>query len=60
VLPVSLDGPFAIASLVFSNVYSLDTLFILFSIPKGIIFPTNQSVTFLPNVEVLKSNEKKM
>jgi hypothetical protein len=32
------------------------------NIPKGIIlgviFPNNQSVTFLPNVEVLKSNEK--
>jgi hypothetical protein len=34
------------------------------NIPKGIIlgiiFPNNQSVTFLPNVEVLKSNEKKV
>jgi hypothetical protein len=32
------------------------------NIPKGIIlgviFPNNQSVTFLPNVEVLKSIEK--
>ena len=63
VLPVSLHGPFAIASSVFSNVYSLNTLFILFSISKkiilGVIFPPNQSVTFLPNAEVLKSNEEK-
>jgi hypothetical protein len=63
VLSVSLDGSFAIASSIFSNVYSLNTLFILFSISKkiilGVIFPTNQSVTFLPNAEVLKSNKKK-
>ena len=31
VLPVSVDGSFAIASSVFSNVYLLNTLFILFS-----------------------------
>jgi hypothetical protein len=31
---------------------------ILKGIILGVIFPTKQSTTFLPNVEVLKSNEK--
>jgi hypothetical protein len=50
VLPVSLDGSFAIASSVFSNVYLLNTLFILFSHEKLTRYDYNLTIMESPKL----------